>query len=206
MKNIVTVVLLVFVAASIAYLAIGDRRSSNEATLEARTGESSSSDTARVGTTYDVASRTATERTDGAIAPTTVTGEEAAESHATAVDERSVIAHYFHRTQRCHTCLTMEAYARAALEEGLSDALQSGELQFRSVNVEEPANDHLVTEYELYASALVMVEMKGDEVKRSKKLEQILCCLSRNWTFPDPGLAFPGGGNDHEERTQEVHG
>jgi len=67
----------------------------------------------------------------------------------------------------------MEAYARAALEEGLSDALQSGELQFRSVNVEESANEHFVNEYELYTSALVMVEMEGTAVKRSKKLEQI---------------------------------
>ena len=33
-----------------------------------------------------------------------------------------------------------------------------------------------------------------------------LCCLSRNWTFPDPGLVCPGKGNDHEERTQEVLG
>ncbi len=34
----------------------------------------------------------------------------------------------------------------------------------------------------------------------------LVCCLSRNWTFPDPGLACPGKGNDHEERTQEVLG
>ncbi len=32
------------------------------------------------------------------------------------------------------------------------------------------------------------------------RLMGYLCCLSRNWTFPDPGLVCPGKGNDHDER------
>ena len=92
---------------------------------------------------------------------------------AGARSNHKVVAYYFHRTQRCHTCLTMEAYAEQALKDGLSDALDSGELEWRAVNVEESEHEHFVKEYELYASALVMVETEGGQAQRWKKLEQI---------------------------------
>lgn len=194
MKTIVTVVLLVFVAASIAYVATGERRDSGEEIIEANAADAPVAETARVGAADGVADHSTTEHSDSAMAPAREPGEAGNPSRQPAADERRLIVYYFHRTQRCHTCLTMEAYARAALDEDLFDAMESGELKWRAVNVDETANEHFVNEYELYASALVMVEREGDEVKRSKKLEQIWDLVGDEWKFRtfvrDEALAY----------------
>lgn len=173
MKTAMTVILLVFVAASIVYMTIGERDTSAE--TPAFTGTSTPSTAKGTDARSDraVAQLEATHRVDGKPAAATASPESVPDSKEAAAGKRNVIAYYFHRTQRCHTCLTMEAYARAALDEGFTDELESDGLQFRSVNVDEKANEHFVNEYDLYASALVLVDMEGHEVKRSKKLEQI---------------------------------
>jgi len=90
-----------------------------------------------------------------------------------AVAERKIMAYYFHSTQRCRTCLTMEAFAEQALSESLAEALKSRTLEWRAVNMEQPENKHFVKEYQLYASALVLVEIDAGAVKRWKNLERI---------------------------------
>ena len=84
-----------------------------------------------------------------------------------------LVAYYFHRTQRCQTCLAMEAYAAEALREGFSEAFESGELEWQAVNVEESQSEHFVEEYGLTASALVMVLFEDGEQKHWKNLERV---------------------------------
>ena len=194
MKGIVTVTLLVFVVVSVAYMAVGQRGDGNVAATNAEVAETAAIEPTQNIADDDVGMLDRAEHAESRAAAANPTSEAVAAPQAPTKAPRRVIAYYFHRTQRCHTCLTMEAYARAALEEDLSDALQSGELQFRSVNVDEPANEHFVNEYELYTSALVMVEMEGTEVKRSKKLEQIWDLVGDEWKFKtfvrDEALAY----------------
>lgn len=90
--------------------------------------------------------------------------------------ERYVIAYYFHGTHRCYTCLTIEQYAKEALEAGFRKELQSGKLKFLSVNVEDPLNRHFIQEYQLYTRSLVLVEMENGKQKQWKNLEKI-------WTY-----------------------
>ncbi|MDD5430443.1 MAG: hypothetical protein PHE97_06995, partial [Candidatus Omnitrophica bacterium] len=47
-----------------------------------------------------------------------------------------VIAYYFHGSFRCVTCINMEKYSREAIEANFKDALDSGKLEFKAVNVE----------------------------------------------------------------------
>lgn len=173
MKRAVTVILLVFVIASVVYMAIGERGEGNVSTTEADATETPTLGTARNRADDDTGMQEVAEHDEGSAAAANAPSETVAKAQEPTKVPRTVVAYYFHGTQRCHTCLTMEAYAGGALAEGLSNALQSGQLQFRSVNVDETANEHFVKEYDLYASALVMVEMAGDEVKRAKNLKQI---------------------------------
>ena len=48
-----------------------------------------------------------------------------------------IIAYYFHGTARCMTCRKLEAYSEAALLSGFAEELESGVLEFRTVNVDE---------------------------------------------------------------------
>jgi len=173
MKGTVTVILLVFVAASVVYMAVGQRGEGNAAPTTAEVTQTSASEPAQNSAEDDAQIQEVAEHDEGDVAAANAPAEDAVKPQEPTKAPRTVVAYYFHRTQRCKTCLTMEAYAEDALREGLPAAVESGELEWHAVNVEEPQHEHFVKEYDLYASALVVVEMEGNEVKRSKNLEQI---------------------------------
>jgi hypothetical protein len=54
---------------------------------------------------------------------------------------------YFHRTQRCHTCLYAEEQTRYTLETYFKDELDSGKVTFQSINVQDKANADIVEKY-----------------------------------------------------------
>ncbi len=109
-------------------------------------------------------------------APTAV--KEAVAESAVIADEtketkHKLVAYYFHRTQRCRTCLAMEAYAEEALREAFPEAMEAGELEWHAVNTEEPANEHFVQDYEITSSSLVMVYLENGEQKEWKNLGEV---------------------------------
>lgn len=76
----------------------------------------------------------------------------------TAAPNHKVIAYYFHNTQRCMTCNKIERLAEAALRETFADALDAGELEWRTINMEDAPNRHFVEDYALVTSSLVLVD------------------------------------------------
>jgi hypothetical protein len=174
-KNIVSIVLLLFVAASVVYLIVGESRSRSEPSQPNPTASV-------VQATPEPAEAETPRAPDGSgNAP-----EESAKApEEPAEPQRKLIAYYFHRTQRCRTCLKMEAYAKDALTEGLYDALESGELEWRTVDIAEPQNEHFVEEYELSASALVMVSLENGEQKQWKNLDRIWGLVGDEWAFKE---------------------
>lgn len=107
-----------------------------------------------------------------AVPTTRAAAERESENPDQPADHR-LIAYYFHRTQRCRTCLTIEAYAEEALKEAFPEALRRGELEWHVVNVEEPANEHFVEEYGLTSSALVLLDLWDGEPREWRNLEQV---------------------------------
>jgi len=84
-----------------------------------------------------------------------------------------VIAYYFHGTFRCITCTNMEKFMREALETNFRDALQSGKLEFKVLNVEEKGNEHFVKDYQLYTKTLILSLVKDGKEIKSKNLDKI---------------------------------
>jgi len=160
-KSIASTVLLVFVVTSVAYLVVNESRS--------RPG-------AKEGVQKDGPPQMPAAGAHAESVSVEGNGKEAG---------HKLIAYYFHRTQRCRTCLAMEAYAEAGLRDGLPDAFESGELEWRAVNVEEPENEHFVEEYGLTASALVMVLLENGEQKQSKNLQRVWELVRDEWGFKD---------------------
>jgi len=91
---------------------------------------------------------------------------------ARASDDK-VIAYYFHGSFRCPTCTSMEKHSREAIETNFKDAFASGRLEFRSVNVEEPRNEHYVNDYQLYTKTLLLSLVQNGKEVRSKNLDKI---------------------------------
>ncbi len=178
MKSATTMVLLIFVAVTTVYVVVGERYDSPTAPSVAATSGSkaSSEDIPKEGLRAATDQAAGDPATDGSAAgnlASVAQQHEPQQTDAAASKVHKVFAYYFHSTQRCHTCLTMQAYAEQVLKDGFSAALESGEFEWRAVNVDEPRHEHYVKDYELIASALVMVDTEGGQVKRSKKLEQI---------------------------------
>ena len=84
-----------------------------------------------------------------------------------------VTAFYFYGSFRCPTCHKLEEYAREAIEMNFKEALASGKLEFKPVNVEETGNEHFIRDYNLYTKALVIsLKKEGREIK-SENLSRI---------------------------------
>jgi len=95
---------------------------------------------------------------------------------AFATEDKSsgkVIAYYFHGAMRCPTCHKLEQYSKEAVEANFKDALSSGKLEFKVVNIEEKNNEHYVNDYQLVTKSLVLSLIKDGKELKSKNLPKI---------------------------------
>jgi len=96
-----------------------------------------------------------------------------------------VVAYYFHGTFRCYTCNMIERNTKEAIEESFKEALASGRLEFKSVNVEALGNEHFAREYKLYSKAVVLSLVKDGKEVKSKNLTEIWQYSRNKKTFSE---------------------
>ena len=84
-----------------------------------------------------------------------------------------VVLYYFHGTARCATCIKFESFTQEALQGAFAEKLNSGELEWKMVNVDEPNNKHFVGDYELYTKSIVIVKIRDGKMVEWKNLEKI---------------------------------
>jgi hypothetical protein len=94
-----------------------------------------------------------------------------------------LVAYYFHGETRCPTCRHIEAYAHEAIETGFAEELAKGEISWRVLNYESPANAHLATDYEIVAPTVVLVRTSQGQLTDWRN-------LSRVWNLVDEKEAF----------------
>ena len=82
-----------------------------------------------------------------------------------------ILVYYFHGTTRCATCRTIEAYAHETVASAFAAELKAGSLEWTVVNVDEPANQHFIRDFQLYTRSVVVVDAK--DPKRFKVLDRV---------------------------------
>ena len=92
---------------------------------------------------------------------------------AEGVKGTQVIAYYFHGTFRCPTCYKLEQYSKEAIETNFKDALASGKLEFKVVNVEDKGSEHYANDYKLYTKSLILSLLKNGKETKWKNLDKI---------------------------------
>lgn len=92
---------------------------------------------------------------------------------AKSLPANRVIAYYFHGNFRCVNCRNIEQFSKEAAEKYFKDELASGKVVFEVVNVEEKENEHFVDDYQLYAKALVILQIKDGKENQRKNLNKI---------------------------------
>ena len=96
-----------------------------------------------------------------------------------------VIAYYFHGQMRCPTCHKLEQYSKEAIESNFKDALASGKLKFKVVNVEDKGNEHYGKDYQLYTKSLILSLVKEDKEIKWKNMDKIWEYVGNKQRFID---------------------
>lgn len=79
--------------------------------------------------------------------------------------ERVIMAYYFHGDKRCKTCVSIEEMAQQTIEREFPLAVAAEELQWKTINVDQPENEHFIDDYQLAAKTIVLSEVvEGKEV------------------------------------------
>ena len=84
-----------------------------------------------------------------------------------------VVAYYFHGSFRCPTCRKLEQYSKEAIETNFQDAIRSGKLEYKVVNVEDKGNEHYTQDYQLYTKSLILSLVKDGKVTNWVNLDKI---------------------------------
>ena len=85
----------------------------------------------------------------------------------------SLLVYYFDMGKDCTTCLNLESYTLETLKEHFSDQLASGAIVWRVVDVDQPENEHFVTDFGLYTKSVVIARMEGGERVFHENLSRI---------------------------------
>ena len=93
-------------------------------------------------------------------------------SAATPPADRVVVM-YFHRTQRCPTCLKMGGYSEEAVKTGFAQEIKQGTVEFHYIDFQDEKNADLVKGYNVAGPTLIVARVAGNKAAETKNLTEI---------------------------------
>ena len=100
-----------------------------------------------------------------AAAPRPADGGEAAHD--------GLVVYYFHGNTRCPTCKSIESQAKQVVERDFASQLANGEIVWKVLNYEQPANAELAKKFELQAPVVVLARTKGGKIEAWNRLDEV---------------------------------
>lgn len=73
--------------------------------------------------------------------------------------------YYFHSTNRCGVCKSIEANVKEVLDSSYAELVKNGSINFKLVNVEEDANKSLAKKYEASGMNLRFIKIDDNKEK-----------------------------------------
>jgi hypothetical protein len=120
----------------------------------------------------------------------TVSAQNSGASHSQAAKRSSegtrdskVVAYYFHGNTRCFTCRKIESLSHDVVTSEFSFQLKADQLEWQSVNFEQPGNGHLFEDYKLVTSSLVLVTYKNGKQTDYRNLTNVWKLVKNELTF-----------------------
>ena len=71
------------------------------------------------------------------------------------------------------TCRTIEAYTKEAIDTGFPEALKDDRLEWQVIDVDEPANEHFIRDFQLVTRSVVIEEIADGKRTRWKNLQRV---------------------------------
>ncbi len=94
-----------------------------------------------------------------------------------------VVAMYFHRTQRCPTCIKMGSYTEEAVKKGFEKEVKAGTVEFHYVDFQDKKNAAIAKAYKIAGPALIVAIVKENKVKEYKNLKDIWAKVAKKPEF-----------------------
>jgi len=148
MKTIITLVLLVFVIGSAAYLIMGEV-SSKSNSMPTGAQPPSASHSKSTSNTFG-----AKENKDGG-------------------SDNKIVVYYFHGNVRCSNCWNFEKYSDEIIRKAFAQELKSGRLEWRVTNVDEAPNQHFIEDYRLITRSVIVAKTQDGRQVEWKNLSRI---------------------------------
>lgn len=104
-------------------------------------------------------------------------------SSTVAPDANVDIVYYFMTTQRCPSCMKIEAFTKETVETKFTEALKKGRMIWRMVNVDLPENQHFIKDYQLYTKSVVLVKIRNGKQVEWKNLDKVWTLLQKKSDF-----------------------
>ncbi len=158
-KQILTVVLLLFVVSSLAYM-VGSEQKTDSKSDEVT---DNSAQAKKQNETENI-TESAEERKKNLLMKTVDNN---------ARQKERLIVYYFHGNVRCPTCHKLETYAKEALELYFADELKSGNIILEIVDVDKLENGHFIEDYKLVTKSVVISEIKDGRQVKWENLDRI---------------------------------
>ena len=92
---------------------------------------------------------------------------------ATDTPADRVVVMYFHRTQRCPTCLRMGSYSEEAVVKGFAKQIKDGKVEFHYIDFQDENNAALTNGYKVAGPTLIVARVVGNKIKEYKNLTEI---------------------------------
>lgn len=90
-----------------------------------------------------------------------------------AAKPATVFVTYFHTTARCTSCLKIEDLTASTMTTRFAAPIADKRIVWRSVNLDEPENNHFAKDYGLFTKSVVVSEVKEGREVRWKNLDKV---------------------------------
>ena len=91
----------------------------------------------------------------------------------TAAPADRVVVMYFHRTQRCPTCLRMGSYSEEAVVKGFAKQIKDRTVEFHYIDFQDEKNAVLTNGYKVGGPTLIVVHVVSNKAAEYKNLTEI---------------------------------
>lgn len=201
-KKIAMIVLLLFVAASVAALVWKERnrsravREASETRVADTTAPTPREGSGLALTPREAKSEAPTTRPDvqGGASPSgkngqgsglaSTPGEPRSEASTARPDpKRKIVVTYFLTTTRCFSCYKIETFSESAVQTAFVGPLRDGRMEWRTVNTDEPWNEHYLKDYKLFTKSVIVSEVVDGKEVRWKNCDKV-------WDLLDDQKAF----------------
>jgi len=95
------------------------------------------------------------------------------------------IVYYFYTSKRCTTCRKIEQFSEEAVKQKLKVPVEAGKVQWKTLNIEIPENEHFVKDFQLYTKSVIVAEYKDGKPVRWENLPDIWKLVRNREQFVD---------------------